>query len=82
MISFLYQGHTYYANVMIHSRAPLRYHISIINSPAGLAKDLILLLSNVGFELSLYSPGLADKELIDAIASKLPTHYRADADVA
>ena len=78
MISFLYQGQTYYANVFNYGQCPPTYFISIINSALVPSNKLILSLGNDGFELSIYSPDKATKELVSAIAAKLPRELKAD----
>ena len=78
MISFLYQGHTYYANVINYGQRPPTYFVSIITSSLGFSNKLILSLGNDGYELSIYSPGIATKELIQAIAEKLPRELKVD----
>ena len=77
MISFLYQGHTYYANVINYGQAPPRYFISIINASPGIAKEISLRSGNHGFELTNYSPSAVPKELVDAIAEKLSREVKA-----
>ena len=78
MISFLYQGHTYYANVINYGQKPPTYFVSIISSAFGSSNKLILSLGNDGFELSIYSPGDAPQELIEVIAEKLPRILKKD----
>ena len=78
MISFLYQGHTYYANVYNYGQRPPTYFVSIVTSASTGSKKLILCLGNDGFELSIYSPDFATKELVNAIASRLPRELKQD----
>lgn len=78
MISFLYQGHTYYANVIRYGESPLTYFISIINASPAVSKKLIVHAGNDGFELSIFSPSAVTKELLDVIATKLPREVKVD----
>jgi len=78
MISFSYQGHTYYANVICYAQDPPVYFISIITRTFGIPPTLLLQLRNDGFELSIYSPNLASEELVKAIGEKLIKEIRLD----
>jgi hypothetical protein len=77
MISFIYGGHTFYANVIVHKNSQTVYHISILTSKEEIPRRLILIERDGQLTLSNYSLP-ANAELIKAISDKLINHAKSE----
>jgi hypothetical protein len=77
MISFVYKGFTYYANVIEYRQDPPIFHIMILSTQKTIPHKLILVQHATCMELSTYSLP-ASAELISVIAEKILQHTKSE----
>jgi len=76
MISFIYGGLTFYANVIAYKNSQTVYHVSIVISKNEIPRRLTLIERDGQLVLSIYSPR-ASAELVTAISEKILNHEKS-----